>query len=268
MSTAIADEIKEYVQKLKQEEKKPLRIALFGQPGAGKSSIINKLVGQKVVQEGTGTDTTVDAQVVDWPPLVLVDLPGYGTSKFPPNEWFTKFEVEKFDLYLCVFSGKIHEADTAFFQDLNKKNRVCIFVRNFTDSLWEDGKTLDELKATVTEDVSKQVGKAVTVQFTSCKDKTGLAELSDAIYARIGQANKEKWVRGAKAYTKEALERKKAAAKKLVKQFSKYVPIVGQAIAALLGFEIVRRAGESYLNDCHEVAASILDNELRNQQQS
>jgi GTP-binding protein EngB required for normal cell division/uncharacterized protein (DUF697 family) len=323
---------------------KPLNIALFGQPGSGKSSLINRLIGKKEAVTGASTDVTKKAHVYEYGQLRLVDLPGYGTSKFPPNAWVSEFNPEDYDLFLCVFSGKFHEADTKFFQELSAQGRVCLFVRNMTDQLWEEGKTLDELKSDIVQDVRKQVGSKVTVYFTSCKELTGFDTLQDAIQASLEPAMQDKYTRNAKAYTQEHLEKKKTECKKLLTKYaaisaanginplpgvdvsvdfsmmfklfseirkiyglnderinnltvavplakkvldyatkeglalllkrfatktilknsSKFIPLVGQIIAASAGFTITLAAGTHYLNDCHELASTLLNEELEN----
>lgn len=199
---------------LEQEEKNPVRIALFGQPGAGKSSLINKLTGTKLAKASPMTDTTVDAQIIPWNDLLLVDLPGYGTSKFPPNEFFEKFNIEDYDLFLCVFSGKFHEADTKFFKEIRTKGKAALLVRNKSDDLYEEGLTLDELKNVVISDARKQVATNEPIYFTSCKEKTGLDVLTEAIYDDLDAAKKERWSRSAQAFTLKALERKKIVCEK------------------------------------------------------
>lgn len=47
-----------------------------------------------------------------------------------------------------------------------------------------------------------------------------------------------------------------------VKSFAKYIPLIGQAIAAGLGYAITSNVGNSYLSDCHELAEEILKNKL------
>jgi len=333
-------------EKLKSEQGKKLKVALFGQPGAGKSSLINKLVGYDAVPVGVSTDKTIEAEVVDWEDLLLVDLPGYGTTKFPENKYFDEFKIEDFDIYLCVFSGKFHGADTRFFKELRSKGKVCIFVRNNHDTIWEDGKETEELEQDIKLDVEKQVESKENVVFTSCRNNYGIKELSESIYNNIDSANKVKWAKSAKAYSIEFLEEKKKscetyvytasgaaavnginpipgvdigidvsillglfasirnsyglsdeklkskealipslapmvnniikysskegilyllktfATREVVKSVSKYIPFVGQAIAASIGYGITRSAGMSYLDDCHNAAKIILENEL------
>ena len=85
-------------------DNKKVKIAFFGQPGAGKSSLINELVGKKVAATGNGTDTTQIAQIIEYNEVVFVDLPGYGTCEFPANQYFTQFNPLQYDLFICVFS--------------------------------------------------------------------------------------------------------------------------------------------------------------------
>lgn len=56
---------------------------------------------------------------------------------------------------------------------------------------------------------------------------------------------------------------KKYAGRVAVKSFSKWIPFVGQLIAASIGFAITMAAGNDYLNDCHQIAEHILEEELR-----
>ncbi len=57
---------------------------------------------------------------------------------------------------------------------------------------------------------------------------------------------------------------KRFAGKQAVKTLSKYIPFVGQAVAAGIGYAITSNAGSSYLNDCHALAEEALRNHLGN----
>jgi hypothetical protein len=56
---------------------------------------------------------------------------------------------------------------------------------------------------------------------------------------------------------------KRVAGREVVKTFTKYIPFVGQVIAASLGYAITSSAGSNYLDSCHELAEQVLDNNLR-----
>lgn len=344
---SIHNETKEIQRKLDEVNKSTVLVALFGQPGAGKSSLINKIVGQKVAKVGVETDKTVELTWYEANGLKFADLPGYGTKRFPKDSYFKQFDMMQFDLFLCVTSGKFHQADTEFFQELKQRGKVCIFVANKHDELWEYDASIDKLEQRKLNDIVKQVGQSVKVIFTSCKDNTGLGELIEEISNNLEAAKRERWVRGAKAYSKQFLQEKRTSCEKYValaaaasalnginpilgadiavdisvllklfkeirdnygltetflddlksssipavgflannvvkyavkegvvvllkrfiaqetvKSVTKYIPFVGQAIAASIGYAITSNAGNSYLNDCHELAEQVFKNNL------
>jgi len=214
--SSIGEEAEKLRRKLDEENNTTVSVALFGQPGAGKSSLINKIVGQKVAEVGVETDKTVEAASYEAKGLRFVDLPGYGTKFFPKESYFQKFDIQQFDLFLCVTSGKLHQADTEFFQELVRRGKVCIFVVNKHDELWEDGVEVKELERRKINDITKHVGQPVTIQFTSCRKSTGLDDLILKIQNNLDGAKRERWTRGAKAYTADFLQEKRAVCEKRV----------------------------------------------------
>jgi small GTP-binding protein len=202
----VAERIREQLQS---DDAVRVSIALFGQPGCGKSSLINRLTGQKLALEGVRNDVTSERQEYEWNGLTLVDLPGYDTARFPAHEYLARFKVLEFDLLLCVFDGKFHKADTELFHEVTRRGKTCLFVRNKHDTLWQDDKELGALEQEVADNLAEQVGERHPVFFTSCRLNTGLGDLELAIKARLEPAKQERWVRAAKAYTQEFLEEKK-----------------------------------------------------------
>jgi GTP-binding protein EngB required for normal cell division/uncharacterized protein (DUF697 family) len=346
----IRDEAQRIERELRREKEDKVRIALFGQPGAGKSSLINALLGEPLAAVGQRTDVTREEKAYEWIAARLVDLPGYDTERFPRDEYFDRFAVLSFDLFLCVTSGKLHESDTRFFRELRSEGKQCLFVRNKSDTLWEPEATGEALRAEVLDDFRCQLLEEVTVYFTSCKTREGLAVLEEAIFRHLDTAKAARWARSAKARSKEFLQEKRNAAavhvtlmaglsaanafnpipgadvavdlgilmalfreirstygltdervhhlevvapvlgplsadilsfatkeglvrlltryagREVVKSFSKYIPIVGQLLAASLGFAITKQAGDYYLSACHTLAEKILELELKDGQ--
>jgi len=208
---SIEEEAKKIRERLEQDQVDKIKVALFGQPGSGKSSLINKLFNEDVVKVSPSTDVTKEASIHEYSNVLLVDLPGYGTTRFPPNDFFSQFNIQDYDIYLCVFGGKFHEPDTKFFRELKQNGRTCIFVRNFSDALWQEGKTNEEQEQVIVGDLEKQVGSREKIIFTSCKTGKGIGNLSNEIECNLEEAKQGKWARGAKAYTLEALEKKRVA---------------------------------------------------------
>lgn len=312
------------------------------------------MIGKNLFKSGVYTDTTVKSQEASWGALRIVDLPGYDTKRFPFEDWCKQFSVEDNDLYLFVFAGNLHDADGKLFKKFKEWNQSrkhpYFIVRNKEDDIWDDGKTLDELKKEIVEDVYSKVGaEDIKVYFTSCKTGTGFRELKDDIFnSGIDEVKQDKIIAVFKADSIQDLGRKRAkclddidvyawsvaanalnpipgvdvcfdlaafykmakeiresfgldetviekymtvlgpVGKKLgdkvlayltkegimwvlkrvagqytKKQFAKYIPFVGQAVAALAGFAMTKKLGEYYIDDCYELAKAILEYEIR-----
>ncbi len=230
-----------FLQSWQQERTRKLTIALFGQPGAGKSSLINELLGKKVAAVSVETDTTEVAQIIDGPEVIFVDLPGYDTSTFPVHSFFTGFDPLQYDLFLCVFSNKLQQADVKFFKKLMLDARECIFVRNKIDGLYDPVKTLAELKQEIRQDVVEQIGGLQDVVFTSCKHDApaayrGIPELEMAIGDHLPAALRDKFNRSAKAYTQEVLEEKRRLAESAIKRAS--LMAAGNGLNPVVGVDV------------------------------
>ncbi|MGE4457568.1 MAG: GTPase [Arcobacteraceae bacterium] len=340
----VQDVLKKIQEELRAFELTEVQVALFGQPGAGKSSLINKLVGAKVAEVGVETDKTTDAKTYKHKGVCFIDLPGYGTENFPKEGYFNRFDILKKDIFLCVTSNKLLASDTEFFNELKKENKICIFVVNKSDELWEEGVSIDELKQRKLKDMKEKLkDETIDVIFTSCKNEQGFDELNEKIYSSLEGAKKSAVIMSMKAYSENFLKAKKEllydltnkyaaisavnglnpipgadvavdvttlltlfktiresygltdteiskieklapslapmankiiqhgtkhgiikllsayAGKKATQSFSKYIPLVGQAISASIGFTITRLAGTKYIDDCNEIAQQYFE---------
>lgn len=225
--TQDGQEIKE---KLKNIDEENVNIVLFGQPGAGKSSLINAICGYEACPVGVETDTTKGPLFVEHGDVTFIDLPGYGTTAFPWQTFLDKFNPFQYDLFLCVFSDKLHAVDTKFFKLLETYGKPCIFVRNKTDLIYEDGQTLEESEADIRKDVEKQLGrKDIDLVFVCAREdqKIGLDLLNDLILKKMPDARREKYILTAEARTKEQLDAKKEAARIYVQRSSAYAAYNG-----------------------------------------
>jgi small GTP-binding protein len=221
LNPASFNNIQEIINELGKEKNTKINIALFGQPGSGKSSLINAIIGENVAEVSTRTDTTTEEGSVVWgedDSLLLTDLPGFGTSQFPANEYWQRFTLDKYDLFICVFSGKFHQADDELFNKIIEKGKPCIFVRNYSDTLFDTKrlKTKDDLKAEIREAVAQRYGVDTRLIFTSCVTGEGVGELIEEIENRLSASKRAKWERNAKAYSLDFLKKKKEACKKFI----------------------------------------------------
>ncbi len=61
---------------------------------------------------------------------------------------------------------------------------------------------------------------------------------------------------------------KRVAGRYVQKQALKWLPIVGQWFATFAGFTMTKNLGESYINNCHEVAKEIINYEIKSNMHS
>lgn len=217
---AHAEELEENYERIKRDMTAEVKVALIGQPGAGKSSLINELVGKEIFEVDTRTDTTISKQEKNLGNgLIIVDLPGYGTRRFPIETWLNQFQPEQFDLYLFVFDGKLHDSDSTLFQNLKKwraeREHPFFIVRNKEDDIYQRGKTLDELKADIRKDVCSRIGNnSEKIYFTCCREDRGIKGIddlkNDIFSANISSIKKSKLMAEFKASSIRDLVAKKS----------------------------------------------------------
>ncbi|XP_052011915.1 interferon-inducible GTPase 1-like [Apodemus sylvaticus] len=125
---------------LKNIDNAPINIAVTGESGAGKSSLINALREIEHEEKGAAkvgvTETTMKIDSYKHPRvknLTLWDLPGIGTMKFQPKDYLEKVEFKKYDFFIIASSTRFtkHELDLAKAIRIMKKNYY--FVRTKVD---------------------------------------------------------------------------------------------------------------------------------------
>lgn len=120
------------------------KIAILGQPGAGKSSLLKKMTNGKVKPLpviGAQTDAT------DWSSdtacnllsvfecYVFADVPGYDTSSHPLYVFASSFPFRHFDAFIFVIHGKLHSSDEEVFRLITRSGKKVSIVKSFADSL-------------------------------------------------------------------------------------------------------------------------------------
>uniref|UniRef100_A0A8C3IEF3 IRG-type G domain-containing protein n=1 Tax=Chrysemys picta bellii TaxID=8478 RepID=A0A8C3IEF3_CHRPI len=117
-----------------------LNIAITGNSGSGKSSFINAIRSLNDDDRGaaeTGvTETTKDPTAYPHPihPNVIVwDLPGIGTTKYPAKTYLTDVNVYRYDFFIIVAAGRFTEAETKLAKEINSMEKKFYFVRTKVD---------------------------------------------------------------------------------------------------------------------------------------
>lgn len=94
MSQLEPEEAKKLAKAIKEQKAKPIKVAVLGQSGVGKSSTVNNLFGAtfKVSRTGEGTDENnyvgyKDYELEDGSIITVADLPGYGRKASTDNKY-------------------------------------------------------------------------------------------------------------------------------------------------------------------------------------
>lgn len=165
-------------------------IAVFGQPGAGKSSLINKItngncepkpvIGQQTDATDWSTNPLVDLLHANGK-AIFIDTPGYGTAKHPLSSYLTHFPFGSIDHYLFVVKGKIHQADEEMFQyiiQFASPDSNIILIRSFSDDLTDEEKF--QVKRDLFAKLRYKIHK-IPLVFLSNRTGDGLSELQEYI---------------------------------------------------------------------------------------
>jgi predicted GTPase len=162
------------------------KIAILGQPGAGKSSLLKKMTQNKVFPLpiiGTQTDATSWADDINYNLLsryenyIFADVPGYDTLLHPINVFGSRFPFQKFDTFIFVIHGKLHSADQDMFRLAARTGKYICVARSFSDSLDND-----ELFA-VESDIRMQLGLKDTIPVLFFSNRT--SEGVDAVFSCV-----------------------------------------------------------------------------------
>ncbi|MBS4172869.1 GTPase [Bacillus sp. FJAT-49736] len=244
--------------KLEAEFKDKLYIGFFGSPGAGKSTLMNKIAGKKLADAGVkpGVKLTEFAWGEN-DSIIFTDLPGFGgiPEEHGYENYWDEYEIDKFDVLICIFESKLNEMDVTFFKraiDLGKK---VIFVRSKSDAIYDEEIPVSELKKEIEEEFIKKVfGKEFSLLFVSSKTGEGIDELLFEISSQLDEQLKEKFFRNAKSYSESFLRYKEKASLKTVLLFSTLsagtgaimIPGIGAAIDIPSTIKMVKEIGRNF----------------------
>ena len=149
------------------EEDQTLKIALVGRPNAGKSSIVNRLLGENRVVVSNVAGTTRDAIDSKFryngKEYILIDTAGIRRQRSVLNESVESYSVirsmeaiKRADIVLIVFdaSEEISEQDVRIAGYVHEENKPSIIIMNKWDLVEKDGHTINEYKQTLSEKLS------------------------------------------------------------------------------------------------------------------
>ncbi|KAL1764638.1 interferon-inducible GTPase 1-like [Sigmodon hispidus] len=119
----------------------PLNVAVTGESGTGKSTFINVMRGVRHEEEGAAqigvVETTMERHSYthpNIPSVVFWDLPGIGTTNFPPGEYLEKMKFHEYDFFIIISATRFKKNDIDLAKAISMMKKDFYFVRTKVDS--------------------------------------------------------------------------------------------------------------------------------------
>ena len=149
-----------------EEDDDVIKVAVIGKPNVGKSSLINRILGEERVIVSNVAGTTRDAidsyYENEQGKFCFIDTAGM-RKKSKVDDRIEKFSVlrstmaiERSDVCLILIDAQegVTEQDTKVAGLAHEAGKACIIVVNKWDSIEKDGKTMDKMRQDVMRDLS------------------------------------------------------------------------------------------------------------------
>ena len=149
-----------------EEEDDVVKVAVIGKPNVGKSSLINRILGEERVIVSNVAGTTRDAidsyYENEQGKFCFIDTAGM-RKKSKVDDRIEKFSVlratmaiERSDVCLIMINAQegVTEQDTKVAGLAHEAGKACIIVVNKWDAIEKDGKTMDKMRQDVMRDLS------------------------------------------------------------------------------------------------------------------
>ena len=149
-----------------EEEPDVVKVAVIGKPNVGKSSLINRILGEERVIVSNMAGTTRDAVDSYFEneegKFVFIDTAGM-RKKSKVHDEIEKFSVlraamaiERADVCLIMIDANegVTEQDTKVAGMAHDAGKACIIVVNKWDAIEKDDKTMDKMRAKIRQDLA------------------------------------------------------------------------------------------------------------------
>jgi hypothetical protein len=165
---AIAKELSEIEAMVKKLEDGRVEIAVYGEVNAGKSALLNALIGRKVFDVAARAGETRDAARADWTPetrefagpgakLVVVDTPGLNEPGGYRRELVARETARYADIVLFVTDGDLNDIEFEAIKILHDLHKPVILVINKADIF--SAAQLDQIREAIERRTAGVIGQ-------------------------------------------------------------------------------------------------------------
>jgi GTP-binding protein len=188
------------------EDERALRLAIVGRPNVGKSTLVNRLVGEERVLTGPEPGVTRDAVSIDWTyegrPIELFDTAGL-RKRARIDDRMEKLSasdaIRAVRFAHCVIlmidaseiepnTGSLHRQDLTIARTVLDEGRALVVAANKWDAVEDRAR----VRARIEESVEDSMGQArgVPIVQITALDGTGVKKLMDAVFEVDARWNK------------------------------------------------------------------------------
>lgn len=126
---------------LREIDSTSLNVAVTGESGSGKSSFINTLRGIGHEEKGAAKTGVVETTMKRYaykhpniPNVVFWDLPGIGTTNFPPKDYLEEVKFHEYDFFIIISATRFKKNDIDLAKVISTLKKDYYFVRAKVDS--------------------------------------------------------------------------------------------------------------------------------------
>ncbi|XP_039368345.1 T-cell-specific guanine nucleotide triphosphate-binding protein 2-like [Mauremys reevesii] len=147
-------------------------IAITGESGSGKSSLVNAIRGLEDEDEGAAETSVLEMTKVPVPychptcPMVTFwDLPAIGTPDFRPDAYLKQVKFSRYDVFIIIVSERSRFCHTELAREIQKMGKNFYFVRSKVDfdlynekhkKSFNEERTLDKIRNDCVNNLSRE----------------------------------------------------------------------------------------------------------------
>jgi GTP-binding protein len=198
------------------EAPKPLQLAVVGRPNVGKSTLVNRLLGEERLLTGPEAGITRDAIAVEWrwqgKPVRLIDTAGLRRKakveakleKLSVTDTLRAIRFAEVVVLVIDAEAMLERQDLAIARLVEQEGRALVLAGNKWDLVSEKPKALERLRDRI--EVSLPQLQGISAVTLSAKTGRGLEKLMPAVFAahaawnrRIATPALNRWLEAAQA---------------------------------------------------------------------
>jgi GTP-binding protein len=193
------------------DEAHPLQLAIIGRPNSGKSTLVNRLLGEERVLTGPEPGVTRDAIYIDWShngrPVKLVDTAGVrkrakitdAVEKLSVNETFDAIRLAEVVVLVVDAESPLDNQELTLARHVIDEGRALVVAVNKWDLVQDRNAVLEEIRIRLADSLAQARG--VPLITMSAKTGAGVEGLMKAVFkihrvwnTRVATAALNRWL--------------------------------------------------------------------------